>query len=44
MSRVLKRPAIQVLPEVNVKASSLISYLPTTLALAGAVALTVLRF
>src|ERR1044071_3506076 len=44
MSRVLKQPAIQVLPEANVEASSLISHLPTTLALAGAVGLTVLRF
>jgi len=44
MSRVLKQPAIQVLPDVNIKASSLASYLPTALALSGAVGLTVLRF
>src|SRR5215213_3275078 len=44
MSRVLKQPAIRVLPEVEIKASSFASYLPTALALGGAVALTVLRF
>src|SRR3954463_1433987 len=44
MFRVLKQPAVGILPEVNVKASALTSYLPTTLALAGAVGLTVLRF
>src|SRR5215212_10011008 len=44
MSRVLKRPAIRVLPEIEIKASSFASYLPAALALGGAVALTVLRF
>src|SRR5215207_8361630 len=44
MSRVLKRPAIRVLPEMEIKASSFTSYLPTALALGGAVALTLLRF
>src|ERR1044072_4243519 len=43
MSRVLKQPAIQ-LPEIEIRASSFASYLPTALALGGAVALTVLRF
>jgi ABC-type transport system involved in cytochrome c biogenesis permease subunit len=45
MSRVLKQqPAVGLLPEFEIKASSLTSYLPAALALSGAVALTVLRF
>src|SRR5919112_3763511 len=44
MSRVLKQSAVGMLPDVEIKASSLTSYLPTALALGGAVALTVLRF
>ncbi len=44
MSRVLKQPAVGMLPEVDLKASTLASYLPTALALAGAVGLSVLRF
>src|SRR5215218_74690 len=44
MSRVLKRPAIGVLPEIEIKASSFTSYLPAAVALGGAVALTLLRF
>ena len=44
MSRVLKQPAVGLLPELEIRASSLTSYLPAALALSGAVALTVLRF
>src|ERR1043165_1233083 len=44
MSRVLKQPAVRVLPEIEIKASSLTSYLPAALAVGGAVALSVLRF
>src|SRR5215216_3604416 len=44
MSRVLKQPAVRVLPEIDIKASSSGSYLPTALALAGAAGLTLLRF
>src|SRR5215212_3816646 len=45
MSRVLKQqPAVGLLPELEIRASSLTSYLPAALALGGAVALTVLRF
>ena len=44
MSRVLKQPAVGLLPEVEIKAPSFASFLPTALALGGAVALTVLRF
>src|SRR4051812_36511853 len=44
MSRVLKRPAIQSQSGIEIKASSFASYMPTALALGGAVALTVLRF
>ena len=44
MSRVLKQPAVQVLPEIEIKAASLASYLPAALALGGGVALSVLRF
>src|SRR3712207_9291558 len=44
MSRVLKQPALGLLPEVEIKAPSFASFLPTALALAGAVGLTVLRF
>ena len=44
MSRVLKQPALQVLPEIEIKAPSLASFLPTALALFGALGLTVLRF
>src|SRR5919112_5887821 len=44
MSRVLKQSAVGMLPDVEIKASSLTSYLPTALALGGAVALTLLRF
>jgi cytochrome c-type biogenesis protein CcsB len=44
MSRVLKQPAVRVLPEIEIKTSSLASYLPAALALGGAVALSVLRF
>src|SRR5947209_14118753 len=44
MSRVLKQPAVQVLPEIEIKAASLASYLPVALAVGGGVALSVLRF
>jgi cytochrome c-type biogenesis protein CcsB len=44
MSRVLKRSAVGVLPEVEIKAPSFASCAPTALALGGAVGLTVLRF
>src|SRR5919205_2190650 len=44
MSRVLKQPAVGMLPDVEIKASSLTSYLPAALAVSGAVGLTVLRF
>src|ERR671928_1785294 len=44
MSRVLKQPAVGMLPDVEIKASSLTSYLPAALALSGAVGITLLRF
>src|SRR5215207_11486897 len=44
MSRVLKQPAVGILPEVEIKAPSFASFAPTALALGGAVGLTVLRF
>src|SRR5918912_15522 len=44
MSRVLKQPAVGMLPDVEIKASSLTSYLPAALALSGAAGLTLLRF
>src|SRR5919206_1495862 len=44
MSRVLKQPAVGMLPDVDIKASSLTSYLPAALALSGAAGLTLLRF
>jgi cytochrome c-type biogenesis protein CcsB len=44
MSRVLKQPAFPVLPDIEIQSSSLVSYLPTALALSGAVGLTLLRF
>src|ERR671926_560925 len=44
MSRVLKQLAVGMLPDVEIKSSSLTSYLPAALALGGAVALTLLRF
>src|SRR5687768_2194248 len=44
MSRVLKQPAVRVLPEFKFTVSSFASHLPTALALGGAAGLTVLRF
>ena len=44
MSRVLKQHAIQFPAEIEIKAASFASYLPTALALGGAFALTLLRF
>jgi ABC-type transport system involved in cytochrome c biogenesis permease subunit len=44
MSRVLKQPAVRVFPEIEIRASSLASYLPAALAVGGAVSLSVLRF
>src|SRR5215208_7508032 len=44
MSRVLKQPAVGMLSEVDIKAPSFASFVPTALALSGAVGLTLLRF
>ena len=44
MSRVLKQPAVGILPEVEIKAPSFASFVPAALALGGAAGLTVLRF
>ncbi|MBV9923809.1 MAG: cytochrome c biogenesis protein CcsA [Acidobacteria bacterium] len=43
MSEVLKQPAVLGAPEVNLKGARLSSYLPAAIALAGAVALMLLR-
>jgi cytochrome c-type biogenesis protein CcsB len=44
MSRVLKQPAVEFAPEIDLKASALASYLPAALAVGGSVALTLWRW